>query len=164
MWHAQGLIQVLMRCIFLSSAQPPLRAVGLLLVLTVITACGPSGASTPSPTPRPTPRATPIASPTPEPTLPPGAVVLEVTNRMYSTATLIGTAGVPTIVVFTNHDALNHNLTIYRNASQDLELFRGDIFTGPEVTVTYEIPALPAGDYYFADYVYPSMHGIFIVR
>jgi hypothetical protein len=46
----------------------------------------------------------------------------------------------------------------------DLELFQGEIFTGPDVTVIYEIPALPAGEYYFSCYVTPSMHGRFTVR
>jgi plastocyanin len=90
-------------------------------------------------------------------------VILEVRNRQYNVAVFEGVANTPTIVYFTNHDEDNHNLTIYRNASKDKELFRGDIFSGPN-TVVYEIPALPAGEYYFADIVYASMHGTFIVR
>ena len=91
-------------------------------------------------------------------------MVLEVRNRQFSTGVIEGTAGVPTLVYFTNHDEANHNLTIYRNASQDLEIFRGEIFSGPGATVVYEIPALEAGEYYFACFVTPSMHGRFIVR
>ena len=91
-------------------------------------------------------------------------MILDVEGRQFSTDLIQGVAGVPTVVYFTNHDEANHNLTIYRNASLDLELFRGDIFTGPGVTVVYEIPALPAGDYYFSCYVTPSMHGRFVVR
>lgn len=91
-------------------------------------------------------------------------MVLDVRNRQYSLGVISGVANVPTLVWFTNYDEENHNLTIYRNASKDQELFRGDIFTGPDVTVLYEIPALPAGDYYFADFVFPSMHGQFVVR
>lgn len=70
----------------------------------------------------------------------------------------------PTLVYFTNHDDMNHNLTIYRNASADLELFRGEIFSGPDASVVYEIPPLTTGEYYFACFVTPSMHGRFIVQ
>jgi plastocyanin len=96
--------------------------------------------------------------------LPPGAVILEATGRQYSATVIEGVANVPTFVYFTNNDELNHNVTIYRNASKDLELFRGEVFSGPDATVVYEIPPLPAGEYYFADYVFPSMHGLFVVR
>ena len=91
-------------------------------------------------------------------------MVLEVRNRQFSTDVIVGVAGVPTLVYFTNHDDMNHNLTVYRNASLDLVLFQGEIFSGPDATVVYEIPAQLAGTYYFACYVVPSMHGQFIVR
>lgn len=148
-----------------SSARPLLRVAGVLLaLLLVLTACDALGGAGSSPSPRGTtrPAATPTA--TPAPSLPAGAVVLEVSNRQFSTSIIEGVAGVPTLVYFTNHDDENHNLTVYRNASLDLELFRGEIFSGPDATVIYEIPAQPAGTYYFACYVVPSMHGQFIVR
>jgi plastocyanin len=148
-----------------SSAPPLLRAAGVLLALLVaLTACDAIGGVGGTPTPRGTPRPVATPRPTPAPTPPPGAVILDVEGRQFSTDLIQGVAGVPTVVYFTNHDEANHNLTIYRNASLDLELFRGDIFTGPDVTVVYEIPALAAGEYYFSCYVTPSMHGRFVVR
>jgi plastocyanin len=148
-----------------SSAPPLLRAAGVLLALLVIlTGCDAIGGVGGTPTPRGTPRPVATPRPTPAPTPPPGAVILDVEGRQFSTDLIQGVAGVPTVVYLTNHDDANHNLTIYRNASLDLELFRGDIFTGPDVTVVYEIPALPAGDYYFSCFVTPSMHGRFVVR
>lgn len=154
-----------MRPVYQSSAPPLLRAAGVVLaLLVVLTACDALGGMGGTPTPRGSARPTATARPTPEPTPPPGAVVLDVEDRQFSTALIEGVAGVPTVVYFTNHDDSNHNLTIYRNASLDLELFRGEIFTGPDVTVVYEIPALAAGEYYFSCYVTPSMHGRFIVR
>ena len=148
-----------------SSAPPLLRAAGVLVaLLLVLTACDAIGGVGGTPTPRGTPRPVATPRPTPAPTPPPGAVILDVEGRQFSTDVIEGVAGVPTVVYFTNHDDANHNLTIYRNASLDLELFRGDIFTGPDVTVVYEIPALPAGEYYFSCFVTPSMHGRFIVR
>jgi plastocyanin len=148
-----------------SSARPLLRVAGVLLaLLLILSACDALGGLGSSPTPRGTtrPAATPTA--TPAPSLPAGAVILEVRNRQFSTDVIEGVAGVPTLVYFTNHDDMNHNLTVYRNASLDLELFSGEIFSGPDATVIYEIPAQPAGVYYFACYVVPSMHGQFIVR
>jgi plastocyanin len=144
---------------------PPLRAVGVLLALLVLlTACDALGGVTGTPTPRATARPVPTPSPTPMPTPPPGAVILEAQNRQYSLAVIDGVAGAPTIVYFTNNDDQNHNLTIYRNASKDLELFKGEIFMGPDQTVVYQIPPLAAGEYYFADFVFPSMHGRFVVH
>ena len=35
---------------------------------------------------------------------------------------------------------------------------------GPGVTLIYEVPPLAAGEYYFSDINFPSMHGRFIVR
>jgi plastocyanin len=154
-----------MRLAYRPSALPLLRAAGVLLALLVmLTACDALGGTGSSPTPRGSARPSASARPTAEPSLPPGAVVLEVRNRQFSTDVIEGVAGVPTLVYFTNHDDMNHNLTVYRNASLDLELFRGEIFSGPDATVVYEIPAQPAGTYYFACYVVPSMHGQFIVR
>jgi len=154
-----------MRLAYQSSAPPPLRAAGVLLaLLVVLSACDALGGVGGTPTPRGSARPAATARPTPGPSLPPGAVVLDVENRQFSTDVIEGVAGVPTVVYFTNLDESNHNLTVYRNASLDLELFRGEIFSGPDVTVIYEIKALPAGEYYFSCYVTPSMHGRFIVR
>jgi plastocyanin len=150
---------------FRSVPWPALRAAAFVAVLLVVlTACDAVGGLGGSPTPENTPRAVPTPRPTPLPSPPAGAVILDATGRQYSTAVINGVAGVPTIIYFTNNDDVNHNVTIYRNASKDLELFRGDLFVGPDRTVIYEVPALPAGEYYFSDFQFPSMHGTFIVR
>jgi plastocyanin len=148
-----------------SSARPLLRVAAVLVaLLLLLTACDALGGIGSTPTPRGSARPSVTPRPTPEPSVPPGAVILEVRNRQFSTGVIDAVAGVPTLVYFTNHDDANHNLTIYRNASQDLEIFRGEIFSGPDATVIYEIPPLAAGEYYFACFVTPSMHGQFIVR
>lgn len=153
-----------MRTAFRSWSPPPLRAVGvafaLLLALSACDALGGSGSLTPDPPdgPAATPRPTPLPSP------PAGTILLEARNRQYSLATIEGVANVPTVIYFTNNDDQNHNVTIYLNAAKDRELFRGEVFVGPGVTVVYEVDPLPAGQYYFADLVTPSMHGTFIVR
>jgi hypothetical protein len=155
---------VFMRPDSASSAPPALRAAGLLVaLLVVLTACDALGNVTATPTPEPaTPRPTP--RPTPLPSPPAGTIFLEAADRQYSTAVIEAVANVPTVIYFTNNDDQNHNVTIYRNASQDLELFRGETFVGPGVTVVYTVPPLAPGEYYFSDINFPSMHGRFIVR
>ena len=49
-------------------------------------------------------------------------------------------------------------MAIYRDESLDEVLFRGDLVTGP-AKVDYDVPALPAGTYYFQCDVHPSMNG-----
>jgi plastocyanin len=148
-----------------TTAPRPLRVAAVTLAaLLVLAACDAIGGAGGTPTPEGTPRPVATPRPTPLPTPPPGAVILEVRDRQFSTDLIEGVANVATIVYFTNHDEANHNLSIWRNASLDLELFHGDIFTGPDVTVVYEIPPLAAGTYYFNCSVTPSMHGVFIVR
>ena len=154
-----------MRPDFRSWFSPPRRAVGIALALLIaLTGCDALGGigSTPGPDASDRPASTP--RPTPLPSPPAGTILLEALNRQYSSTTIEGVANVPTIIYFTNNDEQNHNVTIYRNASKDMELFRGEVFVGPGVTVVYEVDALPAGEYYFADLVTPSMHGTFIVR
>ena len=41
-------------------------------------------------------------------------------------------------------------------------MFKGDIVTGP-TTVTYDVPALPAGTYTFTCTVHPNMTGTLTV-
>jgi plastocyanin len=131
----------------------------LLVALTACDALGQSGSPTPDPSaPERTPR------PTPLPSAPAGAIFLEAENRQYSTSIIEAVADVPTFIYFTNNDDQNHNVTVYLNASKDRELFRGETFVGPGVTVIYEVPALAAGEYYFADINFPSMYGRFVVR
>ncbi|HEY7738274.1 MAG TPA: hypothetical protein VIC63_04505 [Candidatus Limnocylindria bacterium] len=158
-------VSMLMRPDYRSRLRPPLRAAGFLVAfLVVLTACDAVGGLGATPTPDRTPRPVATPRPTPLPSPPAGAVILSATNRQYSTTTINGVANQPTIIYFTNNDDDNHNVTIYRNASKDLELFRGDLFVGPNVTVIYTVPAQPAGEYYFSDFQFPSMHGIFVVR
>jgi plastocyanin len=136
----------------------------VLALLLVLTACDALGGVGGTPTPDPSARPSRTPRPTPLPSAPAGTVFLEAANRQYSTAVIEAVANVPTVIYFTNNDNQNHNVTIYRNASKDLELFRGETFVGPGVTLIYEVPPLAAGEYYFADINFPSMHGRFIVR
>ncbi len=67
-------------------------------------------------------------------------------------------AGKPFTIVFDNKDAVPHNVAIYDTPQQGKELFNGDIITGPK-SVTYQVPALPAGEHYFLCIVHANMNG-----
>ncbi|HET7173328.1 MAG TPA: cytochrome c oxidase subunit II [Nocardioidaceae bacterium] len=86
-------------------------------------------------------------------------------NIHYSTSCLAAPAGKPFTITFDNMDkGVPHNVAIYSDSTASKVLFRGQIVTGPK-TVTYHVPALPAGTYYFRCDVHPTaMHGTFVVK
>lgn len=55
-------------------------------------------------------------------------------------------------------DGVPHNVAIYRDDSAAESLFVGDLVEGP-TTVTYDVPALDPGSYYFRCDVHPVMNG-----
>ena len=68
-------------------------------------------------------------------------------------------AGEPLVVAFENDDdAVPHNVAIYTDDSAAQSLFVGDLVDGP-ATVTYDVPALDPGVYYFRCDVHPQMDG-----
>jgi cytochrome c oxidase subunit 2 len=83
----------------------------------------------------------------------------------FSTDCLAAPAKKPFTITFDNEDSgVPHNVAIYSNSSASKVLFRGQIVTGVK-TVTYHVPALPAGTYYFRCDVHPTaMHGTFVVE
>ena len=87
-------------------------------------------------------------------------ITLTAQNLAFDTDTIDLPAGQPSTITFHNEDpAQQHNIAIYASADDLSEpLFRGDIITGPD-TVTYEIPALEPGEYYFQCDVHPAMNG-----
>jgi plastocyanin len=68
-------------------------------------------------------------------------------------------ANTPVSLTFDNKDAgVQHNMAIYTDSSATTNLFRGQLVTGPS-TMTYQIPALPPGTYYFRCDIHPTMNG-----
>jgi plastocyanin len=82
-------------------------------------------------------------------------VAIAATDSVFDTAEVAAPADAPFPIVFTNNDALPHNVAI---TSDGEAVFSGDLFTGPGST-TYEVPALNAGAYDFSCDVHPTMTG-----
>jgi nitrite reductase (NO-forming) len=119
------------------------------------------GAATPSPSPSPTPTTSPTPSATPSPSDgggTPGGTELQLSalNVLFDTDALKAPAGEAFTVFFDNMDpGVQHNFSIYTDDTAATALFNGELVTGPD-TITYEIPALDAGTYFFRCDVHPT--------
>jgi plastocyanin len=140
----------------------PARNLLVLLLGVFLAGCGaaPSAPSIP-PEGRP-PTSVPGSSPVSGAT-----TTLEVTaeSLAFTPTTLVGPAGVPfTITLRNRDDGIPHNVAIraglpVHDAPPDgRDLFAGETVTG-QATVTYQVPALPAGTYTFYCTVHPNMIG-----
>jgi plastocyanin/uncharacterized membrane protein len=68
-------------------------------------------------------------------------------------------ANEPVALAFDNEDSgVQHNVAIYEDESAEESLFVGDLFAGP-ATVTYDVPPLDPGSYFFRCDVHPQMNG-----
>jgi cytochrome c oxidase subunit 2 len=123
-----------------------------------------SGAAPSGPAPSgPAASGPPPSGPTASGAAPSGATIpISAANTAFSTATLEAPAGTPFSIAFSNNDnGVPHNVDILDANGGDV--FKGDIVTGP-TTVTYQVPALPAGSYQFRCLVHPSMTGTLTVK
>lgn len=87
----------------------------------------------------------------------PNAPAITATNMQFAEKDVVVPAGKPFSLVFDNKDGAPHNVAIYTDASASQNLFRGDIVSGQ--SVTYSVPALAAGTYFFRCDVHPDMQG-----
>ncbi|MGQ0669485.1 MAG: cupredoxin domain-containing protein [Actinomycetota bacterium] len=89
----------------------------------------------------------------------PSSVPIFAEAFQFSESALSLPADTASTIEFDNRDAgVQHNVAIYRDEGLDEVLFRGDLVTGP-AKVDYDVPALPAGTYYFQCDVHPPMNG-----
>jgi plastocyanin len=82
-------------------------------------------------------------------------------NLAFAPTTVEVTAGSPFGLLFVNRDRAPHNISIYRDASATGPLFQGDVIGGP-ASRGYDVPALPAGTWFFRCDVHPDMHGTIV--
>lgn len=101
------------------------------------------------------------STPPPAPSGEPGGTVVQIAaeNVAFDKTELTVPAGEPFQIEFDNRDAsVQHNVAIHEGSPTGPEVFRGDIFPGPEKR-TYSVPALEAGAYGFICTVHPNMSG-----
>ncbi|MGZ5352720.1 MAG: cupredoxin domain-containing protein [Actinomycetota bacterium] len=92
-----------------------------------------------------------------------GTLTVSAANLAFDTDTIELPADTAMTLTFDNQDAaVQHNIAIYTDDSLSEELFNGALITGPD-TIDYEIPALPAGEYYFVCIVHLTMNGTVLV-
>lgn len=140
-----------------------LRRLTLAAMLTVASACGggepePSAGGTPTAT-----VTTTSASPTSTPGCAPSGTELEVEaeNTRFDKTCLAAPASTPFTMRLKNRDvAKEHSFAIYRTADGADALFQGERVLGP-AEKTYNISAIPAGQYFFRCDVHPAMRGQF---
>jgi plastocyanin len=81
----------------------------------------------------------------------------------FDPSCLAAPAGKSFTIEFTNNAGIPHNVAIYTDESAAESLFVGESFVGVD-TMTYDVPALDAGTYFFRCDVHPpQMNGTFVV-
>lgn len=92
-----------------------------------------------------------------------GATEVSAANVAFDTDTLELEAKTESTIPFKNDDTAEHNIAIYEDDSAASELFKGDIIPGGQ-EITYQVPPLPKGEYYFQCDVHPGMNGTVTVQ
>jgi plastocyanin len=90
-----------------------------------------------------------------------GGEAIEITavNIAFDQSQLEAPADTPFQIIFDNQDAgVPHNVAIHEGSPTGPEVWKGEIFNGVE-TRTYDVPAIPAGEYGFVCSVHPNMTG-----
>ena len=80
-------------------------------------------------------------------------------NFAFDLAEFSVPADTPFQIEFDHRDVkIPHNVAIYDSGAEGPALFRGEIFSGPDV-VTYDVPGLPRGVHHFTCDPHPYMAG-----
>jgi plastocyanin len=93
------------------------------------------------------------------------AVKLVAKDIKFDLSTITVAADTPFTITFTNDDTVPHNVAIFEGSdATGKNVFRGELNKGSGATVVYDVPALPAGTYYFHCDVHPNMNGTLISK
>jgi len=93
----------------------------------------------------------------------PNAVTISAKDLKFSTDTLTAKADTGFQIEFDNQEAAPHNVAIYKDSGFSQKVFVSEPVGGPK-TVTYSVPALAGGTYYFRCDVHPDMKGTLQVQ
>jgi Cupredoxin-like domain len=129
----------------ISARQLGRQAGALLGIALVVAACGGGG----------------LGYASPPPSLDPNSPALKATNVAFDRNQLAAPANTPFVLVFENDDTVGHNVSIYRDAAYQQQVFQGVIFSGPS-TRWYPVPALAPGIYAFRCDLHPNMTGTIV--
>lgn len=93
-----------------------------------------------------------------------GGLSISAADLQFSTDTLEFTAGEESELEFANEDAssIQHNVAIYEEEG-GADIFIGEVIPG-EQTVTYSVPAMEKGEFYFQCDLHPGMNGTVTVQ
>ncbi|HWP63900.1 MAG TPA: cupredoxin domain-containing protein [Candidatus Binatia bacterium] len=84
-------------------------------------------------------------------------------NFAFDLAEFSVPADTPFQIEFDHRDVrIPHNVAIYDSGPEGPPLFRGEIFSGPDI-VTYDVPGLPRGEHAFTCDPHPYMLGVVTV-
>ena len=98
----------------------------------------------------------PGASPSAGPLSPQVAVSAD--QLRFDVAEIRVPAGQQLTITFTNKEAAPHNVSIYDSSARTNTFLKGDLLRAAG-TITYSVPPLDAGQYYFQCDVHPDMNG-----
>ena len=119
----------------------PLSSILIMLAIAALAACSSSP-----------------AKPSSAPSVDPDGIAISANDLRFSTDTLSAPADEPFQIAFDNQESAPHNVAMYRDASAAEEVFVHEPFSGPAM-VTYDVPALAAGTYFFRCDLHPDMAG-----
>lgn len=92
-----------------------------------------------------------------------GGIRIAAANNQFDTDRIELAPDTPSVITFDNQDAgTQHNVAIYADESLSEVFFQGELVTGP-ITVDYEVPGIPEGEYFFRCDVHPPMNGTVLV-
>lgn len=93
------------------------------------------------------------------------SLTISAKDTAFDKACMAVPAGQAFTIKFDNNDALPHNVTIQESHTATTSFFTGEQITGPNKSITYQVPALKAGTFHFHCIVHPDqMNGTFVVK